>query len=248
MNKVLALFLCAVSLATFGSESGKPLEKARVDIFDLESVRRGAGYFANYCLGCHSIKQIRYSRIGSELKISDDPKVREEAMRKEFMFGDAKIHDSVRTAMAAADSEVMFGVIPPDLSLVVRARGADWVYSYLKGFYADPSRPFGANNVVLNNVAMPNVLWELQGTQEPVFGSAAEGGAPVVADLRLIEAGNLSAKEFDKVATDLVNFLAYVGEPTKLQRLPLGKYVIVFLVFLTVILYKLKKEYWKDIG
>lgn len=245
MNKILAIVLCAVSLVCNGAESGKPLDKVGVDVFDLESVRRGAGYFANYCLGCHGVKQIRYSRIGSDLKLSDDAKFREEIMRREFMFGDAKIHDNVRTAMSPADSEVMFGVVPPDLSLVVRARGADWVYSYLKGFYVDPKRPFGVNNAVVSNVAMPNVLWELQGSQEAVFST--EGEYPVLTELRLTRSGNLSTKEFDKVVTDLVNFLAFVSEPTKLQRLPLGKYVIFFLIVLTVILYKLKKEYWKDI-
>ena len=245
MNKVFALILCAVSFACMGSESAKPLEKARVDIFDSESVRRGASYFASYCLGCHSIKQIRYSRIGTDVQMSDDPRVREELMRKEFMFGDAKIHDNVRTAMAAADSEVMFGVVPPDLSLVIRARGADWVYSYLKGFYIDPARPFGVNNTVVSNVAMPNVLWELQGAQEPVLGT--RDGKDVVVDVRLAESGLLSAREFDQYITDIVNFLAYVAEPSKLERLPLGKYVIAFLIFLTVILYKLKKEYWKDV-
>lgn len=245
MNKVLALFLCVASFVCNGAESGMPLEKARVDVFDLDSVRRGAGYFASYCLGCHSIKQIRYSRIGTDLKISDDPKSREELMREEFMFGDAKIHDNIRTAMASADSEVMFGVVPPDLSLVIRARGADWVYSYLKGFYIDPARPFGVNNTVVENVAMPNVLWELQGTQEPVLGT--RDGNPVVVGVRLTKPGNLSSKEFDKYVNDLVNFLAYVAEPAKLERLPLGKYVIAFLIFLTVILYKLKKEYWKDV-
>jgi ubiquinol-cytochrome c reductase cytochrome c1 subunit len=239
MNKALLIILSIVSMAVGAAESKRPLKHISVDIFDTESVRRGAGYFANYCLGCHGIKQMRYSRIGKDLKLN------EEDMRREFLFGDSKIHDYVQTAMAPSDSEKAFGVVPPDLSLIVRARGADWIYGYLTGFYADPKRPFGVNNIVAPNVAMPNVLWEFQGSQEPVL--ASNKGVPEVVDVRLAEPGLMRVQEFDRAVTDIVNFLAYVSEPSKLERLPLGKYVIAFLIFLTVILYKLKKEYWKDI-
>jgi ubiquinol-cytochrome c reductase cytochrome c1 subunit len=239
MNKVLAIFLLFFSLACVAEESAKPLEKVDVDIFDLESVRRGAGYFGNYCQGCHGIKQMRYSRIAKDLKLG------EEDMRREFMFGDAKIHDYIRTAMVPTDAEASFGIVPPDLSLVVRARGANWVYSYLKGFYVDPKTPFGVNNIVVKNVAMPNVLWELQGSQQPVIETV--DGVATVVDVKQDEPGKMSPREFDAAVTDLVNFLAYVSEPSKLERLPLGKYVILFLILLTFILYKVKKEYWKDI-
>jgi ubiquinol-cytochrome c reductase cytochrome c1 subunit len=166
-------------------------------------------------------------------------------MRREFMFGNVKIHDYLETAMSKEDGENAFGVAPPDLSLVVRAKGGDWVYSYLKGFYTDPKRPFGVNNLVSPDVAMPNVLWELQGTQEPVIKKI--NGADAVIDVRLVKKGEMPPKEFDQALTDIVNFLAYVSEPSKLQRLPLGKYVILFLVVLAVIMYRLKKEYWKNI-
>lgn len=239
MNKALAILLCIFSFASVAAETGKALKHVSVDIFDTDSVRRGAGYFAHYCLGCHGIKQIRYSRIGRDLQAD------EEGMRREFMFGDVKVHDYVRTAMAPSDAETAFGVVPPDLSLVVRARGADWIYGYLNGFYVDPKRPFGVNNLVAPNVAMPNVLWELQGTQEAVVSIVK--GVPEVVDARLAEPGRMNAREFDRTLMDLVNFLAYVSEPAKLERLPLGKYVIVFLLFLTVILFKLKKEYWKNL-
>lgn len=240
MNKALVILLLVCSCVGVASaEAGKPLKKADVDIFDLESVRRGAGYFSQYCLGCHGIKQIRYSRIAKDLSLDVD------TMRREMMFGDLKIHDYAKTAMAPSDAEMTFGVVPPDLSLIVRARGADWVYSYLKGFYVDPKRPFGVNNVVAENVAMPNVLWELQGDQTPVIRNI--NGQETVVDTKRGEGGKLTPKEFNKVAADLVNFMAYVSEPAKLDRLPLGKYVIAFLIFLTVILYKLKKEYWKDV-
>jgi ubiquinol-cytochrome c reductase cytochrome c1 subunit len=210
-----------------------------VDIFKKASVGRGAAYFANYCQGCHGLKQIRYSRIGQDLNVG------EETMRKEFLLGGAKIHDYVRTAMLPKDAETTFGVVPPDLSLIVRARGADWIFSYLKGFYDDPKRPFGVNNAVVPNVAMPNVLWEFQGPQKPVVETV--DGNPVVVDVESTGHGKLSEEEFDEMLTDIVNYLTYVSEPSKLERLPLGKYVIAFLLLLTVIFYKLKKEYWKDL-
>lgn len=240
MKKVFATlsFILAFSFNTAQAE-GVSLEHADVDVFDELSVLRGAGHFANYCLGCHGLKLIRYSRISKDLKIN------ESAMRQSFMFGDVKFHDPVRSSMPAQAANEAFGVAPPDLSLVVRSRGADWVYSYLKGFYVDGKRPFGVNNVLLPNVAMPNVLWELQGDQVPVIEH--HNGEAVVTGVELAGHGKLTEREFEGVLTDLVNFLAYVGEPSQLQRIPLGKYVIFFLLGLTYILYLLKKEYWKDI-
>jgi ubiquinol-cytochrome c reductase cytochrome c1 subunit len=238
MNKALAIFLGFLSVTGEAAES-EFHRSVSVDIFDKASVNRGAGYFANYCQGCHGLKQIRYSRVGKDLNISED------TMRGEFMFGGAKVHDYIRTAMLPKDAEATFGVVPPDLSLIVRARGADWIYSYLKGFYDDPKRPFGVNNAVVPNVAMPNVLWEFQGPQQPVI--EIEDGNAVVVDVKPAGKGRLSEEEFDEMLTDLVNYLAYVGEPSKLDRLPLGKFVVAFLLLLTVIFYKLKKEYWKDL-
>ncbi|HYE36110.1 cytochrome c1 [Methylocaldum sp.] len=239
MKTAFGIALLLFSFAASAVDPVKPLEDADVDVFDSDSVRRGAGFFANYCMGCHSIKQIRYSRIAKDFELSED------TMRREFMFGKVKVHDYLETAMSKADGESAFGVAPPDLSLVIRARGADWVYSYLKGFYVDPKRPLGTNNLVSPDVAMPNVLWALQGLQEPVIKKI--DGTDTVVDVRLVKKGQMSPKEFDQVLTDMVNFLAYVSEPSKLQRLPLGKYVIFFLVVLAVIMYRLKKEYWKKI-
>jgi ubiquinol-cytochrome c reductase cytochrome c1 subunit len=239
MKKVLTLLLlCSVSVVA-SAESGIKLDRADVDVFDELSVIRGAGYFANYCLGCHGLKQIRYSRIGKDLKMN------ETQLRDLIQFGDAKIHESVHSAMKPESAIAAFGVAPPDLSLVVRSRGADWVYSYLKGFYDDPKRPFGVNNIVAPNVAMPNVLWELQGRQEPELGNV--DGKRAVVGLKLTTHGKMKPHEFDGAVNDLVNFLAYVGEPSVLQRVPLGKYVIAFMLFLTYLFYRLKKEYWKDI-
>jgi ubiquinol-cytochrome c reductase cytochrome c1 subunit len=239
MNKVIMVLLCLLAMNSAASESVYH-RSVSVDIFDKKSVGRGAAYFANYCQGCHGVRQIRYSRIGKDLKLT------EAEMRSSFMLGEAKIHDYVKTAMSADDAKITFGVAPPDLSLVVRARGADWIFSYLKSFYTDPKRPFGVNNVVLPNVAMPNVLWEFQGTQEPVFKDI--DGVPTVIDVKSTASGKLSEEQFDEMLTDLVNYLAYVSEPSKLDRIPMGKWVILFLVLITALFFKLKKEYWKDIG
>lgn len=234
----VALF-CLVSWSSLSVASEQPLQHTSVDVFDQLSVIRGAGYFADYCMGCHGIKQIRYSRVMKDLKLS------ESKLRETLLFGDLKVHQNIEASMSAQQGEAIFGVEPPDLSLVVRSRGADWVYTYLKSFYVDEKRPYGVNNTVLPNAAMPNVLWALQGEQYPKVHR--EHGEDKVVGVELVQKGQLNPAQFDRVVGDIVNFLAYVGEPSQLQRVPLGKYVIAFLLFLTFIFYKLKKEYWKDI-
>jgi ubiquinol-cytochrome c reductase cytochrome c1 subunit len=239
MKTLFALLLLTLSAGALAVDSAVPLANADVDVFDLKSVRRGAAYFVNDCMGCHSIKHLRYSRLGQDLGLKEDE------MRRDVMLDGVKIYDSLLTAMNKQDAENWFGVAPPDLSLVARARGADWLLSYLKGFYADPSRPSGTNNVVFPDVGMPNVLWELQGVQKPVMGK--RDGAEVIQALQIAEPGRLSGKEFDAAMTDLVNFLVYAAEPAQYQRLMLGKYVVFALLLLAVLFYRLKKEYWKDV-
>ena len=239
MKKVFALLLlCTLSLVC-RAESGVKPQHADVDVFDQLSVIRGAGYFADYCLGCHGLKQIRYSRIAKDLRVS------ESKLRELILFGDTKIHEPVKTAMSPKTAEVAFDVVPPDLSLITRARGADWIYSYLKGFYDDPQRPFGVNNLFVHNVAMPNPLWPLQGPQKPVMGRI--DGKLEIVGVENSGHGAMTGAEFDKAVNDIVNFLVYVGEPSVLQRVPMGKFVIAFLLFLTYLFYLLKKEYWKDL-
>lgn len=240
MKTFIALIILALSFSA-QAESSLALEKADVDVFDLESVRRGAGYFVDYCMSCHSIKHLRYSRLGRDLKMA------EADLRKDVMPDGAKIHESLLTALDEEDAVKWFGVAPPDLSLVARARGANWLYSYLKGFYVDPSpsRPTGVNNAFFKDVAMPNVFWDLQGLQKPVY--TTHDGSQVLDHLENMGGGKMNPKEFDQAMLDLVNFLVYAAEPAQYDRLRLGKYVIFFLLILAVILFKLKKEYWKDI-
>lgn len=240
MRTVLGVLVIVLSFSgqALGS-GGMSLEDADADVFDKESVRRGAALYVNYCAGCHAVKHLRYSRFAKDLGLKEDD------LRKDVMVGGASMHDSMLSGMANADGNNWFGVDPPDLSLVSRARGADWVLSYLKGFYVDPSKPTGVNNAVFPSVGMPNVLWELQGLQKPVF--RAEGGSQVLDRLQLVERGRMTPEQFDAAMNDLVNFLVYASEPSLYQRLPLGKYVILVLLLLSVLFYKLKKEYWKDI-
>lgn len=241
MKTFIAFLALVLSFSAQAVESTLPLEKADVDVFDLESVRRGAGYFVDYCMSCHSIKHLRYSRLGKDLKME------EAKLREEVMPDGAKTHESLLTAMSPDDALKWFGVAPPDLSLLARARGADWIYSYLRGFYLDssPTRPTGMNNAFFKDVAMPNLFWDLQGLQKPVF--VTKDGNQVIERLENLGGGKMTPKEFDQAMLDLVNFLVYASEPAQFERIRMGKYVIFTLLILAVILFKLKKEYWKDI-
>jgi ubiquinol-cytochrome c reductase cytochrome c1 subunit len=239
MNRLIGALLWAVSVSLSAAEGQPALESVDIDVFDQESVRRGAAFYVDYCQGCHSVKHLRYSRLAKDYAIG------EETMAKKFLLGERKMHETLLSAMAAGDAEQWFGAPAPDLSLVARARGADWIYSYLRGFYVDASRPSGVNNLYANNVAMPNVLAGLQGLQKPVI--AHREGVEFIERLDLEKPGSMTPDEFDRALTDLMNFLVYVSEPAQLQRLRLGKYVLAFLVLFTYVLYRLKQEYWKDV-
>jgi len=220
------------------------LDSAQVDLEDRGSLVRGANLFVDYCLNCHSAAYMRFSRIGEDLGLKD-----EDVMAR-LVKTSAKVGDTMTVTLDKDDAKRWFGTPPPDLSVVARARGADWLYTYLRSFYRDESRPWGVNNTVFKDVAMPHVLWELQGLQEPIKEkTVTEDGKEVeaITGFKLVEPGKLSPKEFDAAANDLVSFLVYLSEPSKLQRLPLGKWVLLFLAVLFVLTYLLKKEFWKDV-
>jgi ubiquinol-cytochrome c reductase cytochrome c1 subunit len=187
---------------------------------------------------------MRYSRISRDLEIPEDD------VANTMLFTGAKIGDAMNIALDQEDAKQWFGVAPPDLSVVSRSRGVDWIYTYLRSFYRDESRPWGVNNAVFKDVAMPHVLWELQGLQEATTGTikSKEGVEhTVITGFTLVEKGKMSPEVFDNAVRDIVNFLAYVGEPTKTQRLSVGRWVLGFLVMYFVIMFLLKKEYWKDV-
>ena len=213
--KLLALVI-SLTLVSFNLSAATKarLDHAETDIMDTASLQNGAKLFMNYCSGCHAIGFMRYNRIGEDLGLSDD------LVKKNLMFAGNKTGEAITTAMPE-EAASWFGGVPPDLSLVARSKGTDWIYTYLRSFYEDESRIFGVNNKVLVNASMPDALWSLRKSQ--------------------------TEAEFDNSVRDITNFLDYVGEPAKLIRLRLGKWVLLFLGILFVLTYLLKKEYWKDV-
>lgn len=224
------------------ASEGGALQQSGVDLNDQASLQRGAKYYMSYCSGCHSLKYMRYSRIGEDLGLTEDE------VKQNLMFKDGvQIGETINTGMSPELGKEAFGKAPPDLSLISRVRGPDWVYTYLKSFYLDDARPLGWNNTLFPNASMPNPLWELQGLQHPEFGAAEAGGERPVTGLTVTQPGRLKPAEFDQVVRDISAFLAYTGEPAGLKRQNLGVWVLLFLAFFTFMAWLLKKEYWKDV-
>lgn len=238
----LALALSGTAAASSGHALPYPYV---ADVDNLPSVQRGAKLFMGYCSGCHSMKYLRYSRVGQDLEIPDD------LLKANLMFTSEKPGDVIHASMPKDQAAKWFGQAPPDLTLETRARGESWVYSYLKSFYVDPTRPVGVNNLVLPGASMPHVLWELQGWQgkaeAPAEGEHHEGGHGKHSPFTTIEPGTLSSEEYDKVVGDLVNFMAYAAEPGRTARQSLGIKAIAYLLVLLAFAYLLKKEYWRDV-
>lgn len=244
MKKFIGLLFILISSQVYGAGSGYPLESATIDLGNKASLQKGAKYFVNYCLSCHSAKQLRYSRMAKDLDISP------ELVELNLMFTGDKIFDGMTIAMRPKDAEKWFGVNPTDLSLIARSRGADWLYTYLKSFYVDDSRPFGVDNTLFPKVGMPHVLADLQGLQTAIYKDVeSEDGTvrTVIDKLEITQPGKMTPKEYDEAINDLVNFMVYMGEPAKMERQRVGWKVIMFMLLMLVIFYYLKKEYWKDI-
>ena len=228
--KMFAIIFLLYSSISFSAENIE-LSKAPIDLTNNQSLQRGAKTFINYCLNCHSANFMRYSNL-------QDIGLSAETIKNDLLFTGDKIGDTMSVNMSAKDSKKWFGASPPDLSVVARSRGADWIYSYMRGFYSDPSRPMGWNNTVYVNSAMPHILWELQGEQ--ILNSQTN-------KLEKFSSGKLNAKEYDAMIADLTNYLVYMSEPDQLKRKKMGYYVIGFLLLLLFLTIKLKKEYWRDI-
>lgn len=240
---IASILLLAPALAS-ASGGGAHLEAANIDLADQASLQNGAKYFVNYCMGCHSLQYMRYNRMAEDLGID------EVDLRQNLILTGAKPGDLMTNSMRPQDGEQWFGTAVPDLTLVTRWRGTDWVYTYLKSFYTDPERPYGVNNLVFPDVGMPHVLSGLQGVQDPVIEEhTSEGGETVqrVTGIAPAVGGSMSAAEYDAAVRDLTAFLAYAGEPMKLERQTLGIYVLLFLGLFFILAYALKKEYWKDV-
>jgi ubiquinol-cytochrome c reductase cytochrome c1 subunit len=244
MRIKLIVALAAFAPAAYASGAAEAVQHANNDVGNVMSLQRGARNFVNYCLGCHSAKYVRYNRMGTDLGIS------EQQLIDNLMFTGERPFDTIRKGMNPDDAKRWFGVAPPDLSLVARSRGTDYVYTFLRSFYVDPSRSTGVNNLMLPGTAMPHVLWELQGEQEVVWEGKmdAQGNASKhFKEFKSVKPGKLAPEEFDGFVRDTVNFLDYIAEPVQLKRQSLGYRVIAFLLFFTLLAYLLKKEYWKDV-
>jgi ubiquinol-cytochrome c reductase cytochrome c1 subunit len=243
MKKLFVSFALTVGLvaglttAVSAEEGGMP--SAGTNIRDQASLQRGAKLFFNYCVGCHSLKYVRYSRMAEDLGLSEDE------VMKNLNFTGGKFGDPVISHMPEDSAQQFFGKAPPDLSLEVRAKeeGPDWVFAYLNSFYLDPTRPVGWNNTVFPNASMPFPLWELQGLQTAV----KKEGSDEVEKLELSQPGKLTPAQYQQATRDLTNFLEYAAEPAALQRQKYGIWVLLFLAGFTFLAYLLKKEYWKDV-
>jgi ubiquinol-cytochrome c reductase cytochrome c1 subunit len=244
LKRLFVILALSTPLVAAASSAGHQMEQANVDVSNTASLQRGARNFINYCSGCHSAKYVRFNRLGTDLGLTEDQ------LRTNLMFAAERPFDTIEVAMPASDAKNWFGQTPPDLSLIARSRGEDWLFGFLTSFYQDNTRATGMNNMMLPGASMPHVLWELQGIQRAVYRSekdAAGNEHEVFDHFELASQGRLSTDEYKEFVRDTVAFLVYIGEPMKLQRVQLGIWVMFFLLVFFLFAYALKKEYWKDV-
>ncbi|MGO4155823.1 cytochrome c1 [Cupriavidus sp. YAF13] len=246
MKKLLSILAlagaCFAAAPAMANEGGYPLEPAPVQTSDLSSLQRGAKLFVNYCLNCHGASMMRYNRL-KDIGLTDDQ------IRQNLLFSGEKVGDMMTIAMPPKDAKAFFGATPPDLSVIARARGDDWLYTYLRTFYRDDNRATGWNNLVFPSVGMPHVLWELQGQRAAKFVEVEEHGEKVhkFAGFEQLTPGKMSTLEYDQATSDLVGFLDWMAEPAQNQRKRLGVWVLMFLGVFTIFAWRLNASYWKDI-
>ncbi|MBL4630373.1 MAG: cytochrome c1 [Paraglaciecola sp.] len=243
MKKIIFVLSLLLPMSVFASGGGVHLDKAEYDLTDKASLQIGAKLFMNYCLGCHQTQYQRYQRTFNDLGIPL------ELGSEHLQFTGEKPGEHIKNAMPSESGAKWFGAPPPDLTLVARVRGADWIYTYLRSFYADENTTFGVNNLVFPEVGMPHVLEELQGVPRKTFEKMLVDGEMVdrYVGLKTDGSGELSTAEYDTAVLDLVNYLVYIGEPSRLESESIGRWVMIFLLVLLVLVYLLKKEYWRDV-
>jgi ubiquinol-cytochrome c reductase cytochrome c1 subunit len=242
MKRILALLVFVPALACAATDH-VALEKAPINLHDKVSLQRGAQIFVNHCLNCHSAISMRYLRL-------TDLGLTEQQIRDNLLFTTDKVAEPMTTVLDAKEAKAFWGVAPPDLSLIARSRGPDWIYTYLKSFYKDPSTKSGWNNSLFPNVAMPHVLWEYQGDQRLAIDERVDsltGDKVQTRHLVMDRPGRMSAVEYDQYLGDLVNFLSYMSEPSQAWRKQWGVLVLFFLAGFFVLALLLKKEFWKDV-
>ncbi len=243
MKRIIFAVLALLPGLVLASGGGFPLDKAEYDLSDKASLQRGAATFMNYCAGCHSTQYQRYNRVAADIGIPDD------LMKENLVFTGAKIGDLMKSAMSEKDAARWFGAPPPDLTLVARVRGADWIYTYLRSFYVDETRPFGVNNAVFPSVGMPHVLEPLQGTPRAEFKTHTLDGVELqqVVSIKSDGNGEMNNEEYDQTVLDLVNFLVYSAEPVQQERERMGFWVLGFIAIFFIFTVLLKKEFWRDV-
>jgi len=219
------------------------MEAADIDPGNISSLQRGARNFMNYCSGCHSAQYVRFNTIGKYLGLSDEQLV------DNLMFNAEKTFETIQASMPAADAARWYGTAPPDMSLMARAKGADHIYNFLKGFYLDPDSPTGVDNLILEGTSMPHVLWELQGYQRAIFAEHIVNGVTSneFEGFEQVTSGSMDAEDYDAFVRDTVNFLAYIAEPIRSERRKLGVWVLMYLIVFLIIAAMLKKQVWKDV-
>ncbi|MEI4985796.1 MULTISPECIES: cytochrome c1 [Aeromonas] len=243
MKRIIFAVLALLPGLVLASGGGFPLDKAEYDLSDKASLQRGTATFMNYCAGCHSTQYQRYNRVAADIGIPDD------LMKENLVFTGAKIGDLMKSAMSEKDAARWFGAPPPDLTLVARVRGADWIYTYLRSFYVDETRPFGVNNAVFPSVGMPHVLEPLQGTPRAEFETHTLDGVEMqqVVSIKSDGNGEMNNEEYDQTVLDLVNFLVYSAEPVQQERERMGFWVLGFIAIFFIFTVLLKKEFWRDV-
>ncbi len=250
LKKLLAVVALVPALA-LASEGGFPLDRAPDRSSDLSALQNGARLFVNYCLNCHSASLVRYNSL-RKIGLSDDQ------IRENLLFTSDKVGDLMKTSMSDKDAKAWFGGVPPDLSVIVRAKasnagtGADYVYTYLRTYYKDESRPTGWNNLVYPGVGMPHVLWELQGVRKAKFVDEKDPHDPSktvhsFAGFEQVTPGKLSPQAYDAEMADLVGFMEWMAEPVKSKRQQIGVWVLLFLALLVFLTWRLNASYWKEV-
>ena len=244
----LVVLAAILATAQAHASTGAKLEKADIDPGNIASLQRGAANFMNYCSGCHSARYVRFNTIGKYLGLS------EEELVDNLMFNAEKTFETIQASMPASDAARWYGTAPPDMSLMARAKGADYIYNFLKGFFLDPDSPTGVDNTVLAGTSMPHVLWELQGYQKALYSEHVEtnsdGSTTTTHEFdkfELVSTGKLDVEEYESFVRDTVNFLAYIAEPIRAERRKLGTWVLIYLLVFLIIARMLKKQIWKDV-
>jgi ubiquinol-cytochrome c reductase cytochrome c1 subunit len=250
----LTLSLLVISASVFAAAAKVDLvfDMPKIDLHDQASLQRGAKYFMNYCSGCHGMEYMRYSQMAEGIGMTDaDGNVAEAIVMANLVFSGNRIGDPIKAAMTREQSKEYFGINVPDLTLGAKVRKPEWIYNYLLSFYPDETRQWGTNNAVFVDVAMPNVLSDLQGLQVPVTRVVAydDDNRPIeeIIGFELVRAGDMTPQEFQQAMYDITNFMVFASDPKKLKRQRIGAITILFLIVFTMFAYLLKREYWKKI-